>query len=509
MHFTEIIERETYRHPNDWAIVHGEKRLRFKDLDDRSNRLANAFRGLGIKGGDRIGVIAHNCAEYFETVFAAWKIGAITVNINFRLIGKEIEYLLNNSETSVLVFGEKFQETLEPIRRSVNSIRHFVCIAGNPPNYAIGYEKLIGGGALARPKIQVNDDDNAFILYTSGTTGFPKGVPFTHRTLTAISLITIIEVGYRYGDNYLSIAPYYHLAVVPCLAHYMAGACTHINPSTSYDPELSAKIIEKDKITNVFMTPGMLRYLFKLPKIYEYDFSSWRVCPTGAEPVPASLIDELREYLPACGYYNMYGLTEGWLATLLKPHEALQKWPSVGKPVINTDVRVVDDSGEGVPPCETGEVIIRGDQVMKGYYKNPKATAETLKDGWLYSGDLGQFDEDGYLYIVGRKKDMIISGGENIYPAEVESILYAHPKILEAAVFGISDEQWGEAVKAVLVLKQGEALTEKEVIEYCKQNLASYKKPKYVDFVNSLPRTDFGKINKQELKKLYGDRGGK
>ncbi len=503
MHFTELIERETYWCSDDWAFIQGRRKLRFIDLDVRSNRLANAFNEIGIKRGDRIGIMAHNCPEYFEVLFGAWKLGAATVNINFRSVGREVEYLLNNSEASLFVFGGEFVEIIESIRGSLKSIRQFVCISDNPPDYAVSYDDLISRGAAKKPKIEVSDEDIAFLIYTSGTTGFPKGVPFTHRTLIATALTLIIGFGYKPRDNYLSIAPFYHITVVPCLAHYMVGACTHALPSPSYDPELTARVIGQDRITNVFMTPGMFRHLFKLPKIRDYDFGSWRACPTGSEPIPASLIEDLREYLPTCGHYIMYGLTEGWLATLLYPHEALKKWPSAGKPVLNTDIRVVDDAGQSLPPSETGEVVIRGDQVMKGYFRNPEATAETLVDGWLHSGDLGKFDEEGYLYIVGRKKDMIISGGENIYPAEVEAVLYKHPKIVEAAVLGVPDEQWGESVKAVVVLKPGETMGELEVIEYCRQNLASYKKPKYVQFVTSLPRTDVGKISKQELRKLY------
>lgn len=503
MHFTEIIERESYWHSNDCAFVQGEKRLGFKDFDIRSNRLANAFHALGIKRGDCIGIMAHNSSEYFEVFFAAWKLGASTVNLNFRFVAREVEFVLNNSGATLLVFGEKFAETIEPIRASLNNVKNFVCISDHPPQYAFSYESLINRASSEKPQTEVIDEDIAFLIYTSGTTGFPKGVPFTHRTLIATAMTLMIGFGYKHEDKYLSIAPFYHLTVVPCLAHYMVGACTYVLPSPSYDPEMTARVIERDRITNTFMTPGMFRHLFKLPKIREHNFSSWRACPTGSEPIPASLIEDLREYLPTCGYYIMYGLTEGWLATLLYPHEALKKWPSAGKPVLNTDVRVVDGSGQSLPLGETGEVVIRGDQVMKGYFRNPEATAETLVDGWLHSGDLGKFDEEGYLYIVGRKKDMIISGGENIYPAEVEAVLYKHPKIVEAAVLGVPDEHWGESVKAVVVLKPGETIAEQEVIEYCRQNLASYKKPKYVQFVTSLPRTDVGKISKQELRKLY------
>lgn len=503
MHFTELMDRQTYWYSNDWAFKQGEKKLRFIDLDLRSNRLANAFKQLGVKRGDRIGIIAHNCPEYFEVMFAAWKLGAATVNVNSRLVGREIEFLLNNSEAVLFVFTDKFAETIESIRNSLGSVRQFVCISDNPPDYAHKYEDLIKRSSTDKLQIQVSDEDLALLLYTSGTTGFPKGVPFTHRSMLATAGTLINGFGYRPGDNYLSVASFGHITVVPCLAHYIVGACTHVLTSTSYDPETTAKIIEKEKITNVFMTPGMFRHLFKVPKIREFDFSAWKACPTGSEPIPETLINDLNEYLPTCGHYIMYGLTEGWLATLLHPHETIKKWPSAGKPVLNTDVRVVSDSGRVLPPGKTGEVVIRGDQVMKGYFRNPEATAETLIDGWLHSGDLGKFDEDGYLYIVGRKKDMIISGGENIYPAEIETVLYKHPKILEAAVLGVPDTEWGESVKAVVVLKPGMTMGEQELIEYCKQNLASYKKPKHIQFVSSLPRTDIGKLNKKELKKLY------
>lgn len=506
MHLREVLLREARRNPRVAAFIYGERRLSFSQLRDRACRLANAMAALGIKRGDRVGILLYNCFEYPEILWANFLLGSVAVTLNFRLVSEEIVYAQGVAKVKALILGEEFMERVLAVRERLEGIERYILLGKGATEGILEYAGLLDKASDSVPPFSGDDRDPAVVLFTSGTAAFPKAVVLTHHNLVTASLIWAADMDIRYGDNCLVVTPFYHIGAVGFhLAHAVAGSSTTCFPQLSWDPELFLKVVERERNTYLYITPGMYRQVFSLPDFSKYDLSSWRTCITGSEPVPRATIEEMAQNLPQGRIYNMYGLTEasGPTVSVAKHEMAIAKAPSVGRPFINTDVRVTDQEGHECGPGEIGEIAVKGDQVMKEYLNDPETTRATLKDGWLYTGDLGETDEDGYLYVVDRKKDIIISGGENISSVEVESLLYKHPKVMEAAVIGVPDPKFGEAVCAIVVPRKGAALTEDEVVDYCKEHLASYKKPRKVIFSEALPRNPSGKVLKRELRKIY------
>ncbi|RLF55597.1 MAG: long-chain fatty acid--CoA ligase [Thermoplasmata archaeon] len=506
MHLREVLIREARRNANRKAFIYGDKSLTFFQLKERASRLANGLAALGLGKGDHVGILLYNRFEYPEILWANFLLGSVAVTLNFRLVSDEIVYAQSVAKLKALITSEEFLPRIEPIKDDLQGIEHYICLGEGTHNGVISYSELLAKASASVPHISADDRDPAVVLFTSGTAAFPKAVVLTHQNLITAGLIWAADMDIRYGDNCLVVTPFYHIGAVGYhLAHAISGACTTCFPQQSWDPELFLKVVERERCTYLYITPGMYRQVFSVPGFHNYDLSSWRTCITGSEPVPRATIEEMVEHLPQGRIYNAYGLTEatGPTVAVAKDDLAISKAPSVGRPFLNTDVMVVNESGQECMVGEIGEIVVRGDQVMKEYLNDPEMTQNILKDGWLYTGDLGVMDDDGCLYVVDRKKDIIISGGENISSVEVESVLYKHPKIMEAAVIGIPDPKFGEGVCAVVVPREGEALSEQEVVEYCKQHLASYKKPRKVIFTDALPRNPSGKVLKRELRKTY------
>lgn len=506
MHFREVLLREARRNPSVEAFIYGNQRMTFSQLKERACRLANGLAALGVKRGDRVGVLLYNCFEYPEILWANFILGSVAVTLNFRLVSDEIIYAQGVAGLKVLIFGHEFEERIIPVRDRLLGIEHYICLGKGASEGTIPYSQIMEKASAEVPLFSGDDREPAVVLFTSGTAAFPKAVVLTHHNLMTASLIWAADMDIRYGDNCLVVTPFYHIGAVGFhLAHAVAGSSTTCFPQASWDPELFLKIVEKERNTYLYLTPGMYRQVFSVPNFSKYDLSSWRTCITGSEPVPRATIEEMAQHLPHGRIYNMYGLTEasGPTVAVAKHEMAIVKAPSVGRPFINTDIRVMNENGEESQPGEIGEIAVRGDQVMKEYLNDPETTQETLRNGWLYTGDLGQVDEERFLYVVDRKKDIIISGGENISSVEVESTLYKHPKIMEAAVIGMPESTFGEGVCAIVVPRKGETLSEQEVIGYCKEHLASFKKPRKVIFVDALPRNPSGKVLKRELRKTY------
>jgi fatty-acyl-CoA synthase len=384
----------------------------------------------------------------------------------------------------------------------------YVCVGTNVPEFATGYEDLLAQGSGASPDITVYDDDDAFIMYTSGTTGKPKGAVLTHKNqlMNAVNCLFEMSSELHLLDHERGqfVAPLFHEAALAlALVAFYINATLHI--LRFFEPEKIMRQIEEEKITITFMPPVMSTFLLNSVDVAAYDTSSLRLMISGAAILPTETRRQLNKAFPNVKLFDVFGQTElSPVTTMLKPSQAEGRSASVGKPVINMEVRVVDDKDNDVAPGEVGEIAYRGPTVMKEYYKNPEATAETLRGGWFHSGDMVRVDDEGFVYVVDRKKDVIISGGENVYPAEVEDILYQHPKVLECAVIGVFDEVWGEAVMAVVVPKPGEDLTPAEIKDWCAANLAGYKKPKHIEFAEALPRNAAMKVVKGELRKQYG-----
>lgn len=503
----EMLARRARTHPEREAIVFKERRYSYHDLDARANQVANALAESGIRQGDNIAELLMNCNEIIEAYFGVCKAGAVNVPLNFRLKSPEIIFQLQDSEAEILIFGEQFAAVAEAIQAEMPNLK-FVCVGATCPSFARSYEEFIGGASPASPGVPVSDNDPAFIMYTSGTTGKPKGAVLTHKNTVMNVLNATIEfysvLGEYADERWLFVAPVFHTAAAALsfICFFRGGTACYVE---TFDPQQTVQKIQDEKITNIFLPPVMSTFMLNTVEIDKYDTSSLRMYGSGASVLPTETRKQIKQAFPNVKLFDGFGQTEmSPLTCMLKPDDADQKLASIGKPLINVEVRIVDDNDQDVKLGEPGEIIYRGPTTMKEYYKNPDATAEALRGGWFHSGDVVRQDEDGFIYVVDRKKDVIISGGENIYPVEIEEVLYQHPKILEAAVIGVHDEVWGESVMAVVVPKDGSELTVEEVMSWCAERLAGYKKPKHVDFLEALPRNAAMKVLKTELRERYG-----
>jgi fatty-acyl-CoA synthase len=486
--------------PEKEAFVHNENRCTYLQFNERINKLANGLTELGIRKGDKVAVLFLNCIEIVECYFAVSKLGAVVVPLNFRLVARELTYQIEHSDSAVLIFGEQYVKTINSIKQNIPNVEEYICVCQKSPPGIRSYEDFLQAQSADDPLVAVSDDDPAFIMYTSGTTGKPKGVVLTHKNLLANVFNNWIELRGSSDERLLCIPPIFHVGATANILKtvFLGGTCILRD---QFIPDEIPRIIEEEKITFLLLISSMWISFLQVPEIKKYDMSPLRIGLTGGAVIPTEVKKNILKEFPNLQLSDNFGQTEmSGGATLLKCEDMLRKPGSVGKPFYNVEVRIVDKDDNDVPVGDVGEIVFRGTTVMKEYYKNPIETANTMRGGWLHSGDLVRADDEGYIYVEGRSKDMIISGGENIYPAEVEDVLYTHPDILEAAVVGMPDAKWGESVKAFVVLKEDRKLTEVEIIEHCRKNLAGYKKPKFIDFMDALPKNATGKILKYKLK---------
>ncbi len=496
-------------YPEKEAIVFEEKRFTYQELNARVNALAHALMDMGVRKGDRIAVICHNSHYYSEVVFAAAKIGAVSTNLNWRLAPREIAFLIDDSEARVILFSRRFAHLFEPLLAQMNKEFTLIGIEGKLREDMLDYDELISRYPNHEPEADVHEDDIFMQLYTSGTTGRPKGVMLTHGNLIANSRNTIVELQLDRNCNLLGILPMFHIAISVVFTVVMIGA--KVTFLHGFDLTAILETIEKERITALGFTPIMFLFLLEHPTIDQYDLSSVKDIIYATAPMPPDLLTRCMKKLN-CNFIQFFGMTEmSPVMTMLVAEDHVLEGPeykvrwlgSAGRPVMDVEVKIVDEEGNACPPGVTGEIIGRGPTVMKGYHKLPAETARAIRDGWYHTGDMGYFDDHGYLFIADRKTDMIISGGENIYPREVEEAILEMEGIMDVAVIGVPDDAWGEAVKAVIVKRPGSDVTEDEVIDHCKHCIASYKKPKTVDFVETMPRSAMGKILKHELRAKY------
>ena len=502
----DMINYNAQRYAGKTAFTFEAKRYTFEQVNQRINRLANALADLGVRKGDRVGILAYNCPQYFE-VFGLAKAGMVSVPLNYRSVGRELAYLVNDSGINVLIVESEFVEVFNSIRHELDGVGSFICLDSEVEDM-LNYEELISRFPPNEPTDDVEPNDPCVLFYTSGTTGRPKGAIHTHKSMLAEARIPHRSLGS--GDVALCVMPFFHVggSAAHMIPAFAVGATVVIHKK--FDESLVLGAIEKERVTHVFLVPTMIIRLLEHPNLMEYDLSSLHTVGYTGAPMP---IEALRKGIGLLGevFFQELGQTETLNMTVLKREEhklegspkEIKRLESAGRPTGEGEVRIVDEQGRDVPIGEPGEIIARSDRLMKGYWKMPEETAETIEDGWLHTGDVGRMDEDGYIYLVDRKKDMIISGGENIYSREVEEVLYMHPSVLEAAVVGVPDDSWGESVKAVVVLKPGAAACEEDIIEFCRQHLASYKKPRSVEFWDNLPKTGSGKIRKNVIRELY------
>jgi len=447
----EFLTRRAKVTPTREGLVCENIRRTYKDLNDRANRLANAMATRGIGPGDRVSILAFNEPEYYDMYFGLGKIGATLVPINYRLAGPEIKYILSDCASKALVFGPEYTQVVDSIRRNIPA-KDFIAISEDPPQWAGSYAAMIDDASDREPQIAGGDDDTLTILYTSGTTGRPKGAELTHAYYYWNSVNLMSTLGLDVGNTNLIALPLFHigaLAAPPYIVH-SGGKAVLLR---TLDPKRFLELIAEEKVAGFGSVPQLLDFLKLVPDFAKYDWSSVRTILVYAAPVPVTLIKEYE----AAGIEvrQLYGLTECNTGTVLDSENAIEKVGSCGRPFFHTEVRVVDDDSRDLPPGEKGEVLLRAPNMMKGYLNRPEDTAAAIRDGWLYTGDIGKMDADGFLYILDRKKDMIISGGENIYPAEIEDALLNNPKIKDVGVIGYPHEKWGEAVKAIVVVEAG------------------------------------------------------
>jgi fatty-acyl-CoA synthase len=494
-----LLKRSACKFPSKAAIWCEGRTITYAELNGRVNRLANSLLNLGIKKGDRVASLMYNSPDLIVAYFAAAKLGAISVPINYRLVSREIKYIVDHSESSVLIYDDDLRTLVQGGLESAKLV--LISVGEKTFPDSIHLEEIITNAEASEPEGAVGENDLRFIMYTSGTTGFPKGAMFTHKNNLWAALSLIITKKYDFNEVVLFVNPLYHMnSYVNVIASMFMG--NKIVIMKKFDPIKMLELIESERVTICSVVPTICQRLLELTPRREFDTKSWRYCTCTGAPWPIEMKKMFIERFPSVVMADAYGATEVFSGTLIQGEEILRKPKSVGRPYLDTIIKVVDDCKRELSAGRIGEIAFYGPHVTQGYYKNPDATNEALDNGWFYSGDLGYFDEDGYLYLADRKKDMIISGGENIYSLEIENVLMEHDKISEAAVVGVADDKWGEVVKAYIVLKPSIRMEAQEVIDYCQEYLGSYKKPRYIEFVEALPKNSLGKVLKKDLRRM-------
>ncbi len=508
----DMLDGNAWKYPDHTAFVCGDRSVTHAAHHARASRLASALHRLGLRRQDRVGILSQNRLE-FQEVYSACEIsGFICATVNWRLAVPEMLHIVNDSAPKVLIFEAAYADHVRAMRPRLQSVEHFVCLdgdAGEDLDFADGYEALVASGDESGVPFRPKPDDIAFLIYTSGTTGRPKGVMLSQGGEVAAAEILGSDQRNSPADRLLIMMPLFHIGakIIQLAQHWRAGT---VFVQKGFDARAVVDCIERDRITVTHMAPTMIQSLLELPDIGARDLSSLRMIVYAAAPMPLPV---LKKGLKTIGpvFQQQFGQTEGIGTTLLahqhrpdgteRDREILT---SVGQASPRVAVRIVDDNGADMPTGEVGEILLTSPGVMKGYWNNTVATIETLRDGWVHTGDMGRLDHEGYLYLVDRKKDMIISGGENIYSREVEEAVVTHDAVSEVAVIGVPDEKWGEAVMAVVVLRPGATATADAIVEHCRALIASYKKPRHVVFADEIVKLPSGKIDKVRLRALHG-----
>ncbi len=501
-----LLSQNARKFPELLAIECEGRTFTYRQFNEEVNRLAHGLLELGVKKGDKLALMMKNSDHFAFTFFAAAKIGAVAVPINFRLTAVEVQYILSQSDAVIVVCDKEFEKLI--FEAKMGTAVRFAAVTGEPEIAGfLSYENVLSDNC-SEPEVEISEKDDFEILYTSGTTGRPKGALFDHRQIFNVGISVIINMGMRPHERILHLAPLFHSAQLNLF--FISGvalAATHII-HRDFHPVKTLQAIQEHKITHLFAVPAMYNFLLQVPNAADYDLSSIKRCGYGAAPMAPELVKRSMEIFKTDQFYNLCGLTEaGPGGILLDPEGHKYHLGKGGKPIFMTETRVVNEEGKDVQPGVVGEFIVRSPMVMKEYYKKPEETRSTLKGGWLYTGDLAVIDEEGYITLVDRKKDMIISGGENVYSVEVESVLYEHPAVLEAAIIGLPDEVWGEAVCAVIVPKEGAVIDEQELRGFCRLKLAGYKVPRRIFIEPVLPRNASGKILKYQLREKMKEAG--
>jgi acyl-CoA synthetase (AMP-forming)/AMP-acid ligase II len=497
----DYVEKQVKERPTKPAILFKEEKITFSDLNTLSNRLANRLLKVGVKKGDRVVLLFQNCPEFCVAYFAILKIGAIAVALDVRLSPAEMEPIFQEAEVSAMITHVRQKGFIDRVLESVPTLQHIVVTGAESEEISDwhSYEEIIEKESSEKISIPLQEEDESLYLYTSGTTGRPKGVVLTNDHLTCFPETVRPAMFISEKDTYGLVLPISHIAG-PCILNLMVESGMSVSVIDEMKPKKILDAIQNHRITYLPGTPSIFQLILNIPHWERYDCSSLRVISMMGTVVPEQLMKALGERYPHLQPVQGYGATEtSPLLTHTHLKDAQRKMASVGKAAPRAELKIIGQDGKEVEVGQIGEIIARGPQIMKGYFKDPEATAKKIKNGWYYSGDLGRLDEEGYLYILGRADDMIISGGLNVYPSEVETVLLKHPKVQEAAAVGIPDAKRGQVIRAVVVLKHGETATHQEILSFCKERLASFKMPRQLEFRDSLPKSSTGKIAKKQL----------
>ncbi|TET95257.1 MAG: long-chain-fatty-acid--CoA ligase [Desulfobacteraceae bacterium] len=510
MNIGDWIRKWSQLSPQKVAVIDDGHEFSYKELNQRSNQVANFFLQKGIHKGDRVGVLLYNCHEYIEIYFALAKVGAILVPLNWRMAPPELSHILNDCGATSLFFGEDFLDTALYIRDNVEEVKDYISLGQEDILWAENYQKIQTYPSTEPTGFKEPDsEDPHIILYTSGTTGFPKGAVLSNRKTFFNALNANIFYGLTSLDIFLVSRPLFHsggLLVDSTPALYKGATVIY---KRRFSPQEYLETIEKYNVTIIETSATFLNFMLKECNVSQYNLRLLKSCYTGGERVSTTMLKEYHKIgMPLS---QIFGMTETSIVTWLSTDDAVRKIGSVGKPVLHGEVKILNHDMQQVNPGEIGEIMVKGPILMSGYWNEPEITREVMSNGWFYTGDLATIDDEGFIYIVDRQKDMFISGGENVYPAEVEKILLTNPQILDVAVYGVPDEKWGEVGKASIILQDNTGMSAPEVMEFLHGKIGKFKIPKYVEFVDKLPRTATGKIQKylliQKFKKEIASKG--
>jgi len=503
--------------PERDAIVFEGNRWTYAQFNERVNRLVHALSTVEVNKGDRIGMLSVNCNQYMEAYFATAKLGAIFVPLNFRAKADELNYMIANAEVKILFVGSRYLEMVDSLLPKLPTIKHSISI-DSVSNGKLYYEDLINSPSIDESMCEIGDDDITILMHTAGTTGRPKGVPLTHKGFVSYVLDNVEPASPEREERNLLTVPLYHVAGIQAMLAAVYGGRTMVM-MRQFEVKEWLETVQRERATRAMVVPTMLKRIIDDPDFTNYDLTNLKVITYGAAPMPFEVIKKAIEVMPWVRFINAFGQTEtASTIAALGPEDHIiegteeeqekklkRLTSSIGRPLPDVKVKIVDKDGTSLPAETVGEILVKGPRVMTGYWGDEEKTSQVISpDGWLRTGDIGWIDDEGYIYLAGRGDDMIIRGGENISPEEVEDVLHSHLQVEEAAVIGVPDPEWGQQPRAIVALKRGKNTTQEEIIEYCRAKLAGFKRPRSVIFVDSLPRNQLGKVLKKELREKYG-----
>lgn len=508
----DCLRMSAARWPDKTALKDDRRSLSYERLNARANQVANSLLHLGLKKGDKCGIMLHNCMEMIEIYFGLARSGIVGVPINFRNATGEIEFVAKHSDMNAVIVGREFLDRIAPLAGQCIDADKLLVVGAESGGYR-NYHDYVASSTEEAPNVVIEDDDVWYMGYTSGTTDKPKGVPTRHRAMLENANQWLVDYG-RYGEDerFLLVMPLFHANAIMCsLVMIITGGMLYMHHSGSFDPEEMLDVVDREQITISSVVPTMLNLILDLPPQTQAKFhrTSMRTLLVASAPLWTSVKEGILDHFPETQLFEAYGSTEHQIVTVLKPKYQWTKIRSIGKPIIYKEVKLLSDTGEEVPAGEPGELYARGWGVpLREYYKDPEATARSYRGQWSTVGDIAVKDDEGFYYLIDRKKDMIISGGENISPSEIENVIAKHPAVRDVAVIGRPDKKWGEAVTAVVALREGVTLSAEGVIESCRGNIAGFKIPKFVDFVDELPKNPTGKILRRTVRQKYWEKTG-